>query len=69
MAGPDDSMSVRTQYTVGVALMLSAFVVHLTRGNFSGWLPLLIGVVAWTMLAAGAFMVGTASHRRRSGGR
>ena len=58
-------MSVRTQYLLGVALMVTAFIVHLTRGTFGGWLSVIVGVVAWTMLAIGAWMVGTASYRRR----
>lgn len=58
-------MSVRTQYLLGIALMVTAFFVHLTRGTFDGWLVLLIGVVAWTMLGIGAWLVGTASYRRR----
>ena len=62
-------MSVRTQYSVGIALMLSALVIHLTRTGFSGWVFVLVGVATWTLLAIGAFMVGTASHRRRGGGR
>lgn len=62
-------MSVRTQYSVGIALMLSALVIHLSRAVFSGWLFVIVGVAAWTLLAVGAFMVGTASHRRRAGGR
>ena len=59
-------MSVRTQFLLGLVLMVTALLVHLTRGNFSGWWPLLIGVAAWTMLAIGAWMVGTAQYRRRT---
>lgn len=67
MSNPNSGMSVGNQYVLGIALMVTAFFIHLFRGHLPGFWPLVVGVVAWSLLGIGAVTVGQASYQRRIG--